>query len=281
MSKKSYRRRQSLAITIIGVVVALFLAYHETNDFTNNADQPIRTSASSPSDQPLAVDSLAKLAVKGRAPKTNYSRSQFGNGWAVWRSCDTRQRILLRDLTDVVLSSDNCTVSSGTLHDPYTAKVISFMRGSGTSSLVQIDHVVALSDAWQKGAQGWTTAKREQLANDDLELLAVDGAANQQKSDGDAATWLPSNKAFRCQYVARQIAVKLKYELWITSAEHDAMQRVLADCPQSTITNTLILVHNSTDDLSQVWHNLSLKPWVLGTPSKIEWARMNEWKIFW
>jgi hypothetical protein len=96
---------------------------------------------------------------------------------------------------------------------------------------VQIDHVVALSNAWQTGAGLLTPEIRQQLANDPLELLAVDGAANQQKSDGDAATWLPSNKAFRCQYVARQVAVKAKYQLWVTSAEKDAITRVLATCP--------------------------------------------------
>ena len=95
---------------------------------------------------------------------------------------------------------------------------------------MQIDHVVALSDAWQKGAQQLSMAMREQLANDPLELLAVDGPANQAKGDGDAATWLPPNKPYRCAYVARQIAVKQKYHLWVTSAERDAMQKILSGC---------------------------------------------------
>ncbi|HEY1712061.1 MAG TPA: HNH endonuclease family protein, partial [Solirubrobacteraceae bacterium] len=72
---------------------------------------------------------------------------------------------------------------------------------------------------------------REAFANDPLELLAVDARANRAKGDGDAATWLPANKAFRCSYVARQVAVKTKYRLWITQAEKDAISRVLATCP--------------------------------------------------
>ena len=119
----------------------------------------------------------------------------------------------------------------GTLHDPYTGKVIAFVRGSGTSSKVQIDHVVALGDAWQKGAQQLSADTRLHLANDPLNLLAVDGPTNQRKGDGDAATWLPPNKAYRCQYVARQVAVKARYHLWVTSAERDAIARVLAGCP--------------------------------------------------
>ena len=177
-----------------------------------------------------AAEALETLEVKGRASKTDYSRMQFGNGWTSVAGCDTRNTILYRDMPDAK-TDENCRVISGTLHDPYTDETISFVRGAETSQLVQIDHVVALSNAWQTGAQGLTETNRIALANDPLNLLAVDGAANQQKSDGDAATWLPSNKPFRCQYVARQIAVKRKYHLWVTSAEKQAITRVLSACP--------------------------------------------------
>jgi hypothetical protein len=120
---------------------------------------------------------------------------------------------------------------SGTLNDPYTGSVVAFTRGETTSQAVQIDHVVALSNAWQTGAQTLTHEQRVAFANDPLELLAVDGEANQQKSDGDAATWLPANKTYRCQYVSRQIAIKAKYQLWVTAAEKEAMLRVLQECP--------------------------------------------------
>ncbi len=177
-----------------------------------------------------AADTLKTIPIKGRAPKTDYSRTQFGDGWAMVRGCDMRNVILHRDLQHASVS-ETCKVISGTLQDPYTGKEIIFKRGADTSGDVQIDHVVALSDAWQKGAQQLTPAERAQLANDPLELLAVEGKANQEKSDGDAATWLPSNTAFRCQYVARQIAVKSKYRLWVAQAEHDAMAKILGNCP--------------------------------------------------
>ncbi len=177
-----------------------------------------------------ALNKLSLLAIKGRAPKTDYTRSQFGDGWTTTGGCDTRNIILNRDLHNVT-TDQACNVVSGVLSDPYTGKTVQFNRGANTSASVQIDHVVALSDAWQKGAQQLTRTVRVALANDPLELLAVDGKANQQKLDGDAATWLPPNKAFRCQYVARQIAVKLKYNLWLTQAEHDAMSGILNSCP--------------------------------------------------
>ncbi|HEY1085457.1 MAG TPA: HNH endonuclease family protein [Candidatus Saccharimonadales bacterium] len=176
-----------------------------------------------------ALRKLGQLAVKGRAPKTGYARAEFGDGWAFVGSCDTRNIILARDLKNEKVSS-SCKVLSGTLDDPYTGKVIEFQRGADTSDDVQIDHVVALSNAWQTGAQQLSFSQRKALANDPLELLAVDGKENQNKSDGDAATWLPSNKTFRCQYVSRQIDVKLKYQLWMTPAEKQAIERVLSAC---------------------------------------------------
>jgi Protein of unknown function (DUF1524)/Excalibur calcium-binding domain len=185
--------------------------------------------------QPLAqtgtaLAALEALPVKGRAPKTGYSRDQFGDGWASVAGCDTRDRILARDLTQkMYVAGDDCRIQSGVLRDPYTAQTIMYVRGG--ASEVDVDHVVALGDAWQKGAQQWSQARREVFANDPLELLAVSSTANRAKGDGDAATWLPSNKRFRCDYVARQIAVKQRYGLWVTPAEHDAMARVLSRCP--------------------------------------------------
>lgn len=183
----------------------------------------------------LASAALEMLPVKGRAPKTGYKRAQFGDGWAKLGNCDTRNLILQRDLKNVVLEDDKCKVRTGALNDPYTGKAIAFARGASTSAVVQIDHVVALSNAWQTGAQQLSAERRVQLANDPLELLAVDGPANQQKGDGDAATWLPSNKPFRCQYIARQIAVKRKYALWVAEPEKAAMARVLSSCPEQVM----------------------------------------------
>lgn len=177
---------------------------------------------------------LESLEVKGRAAKTGYSREQFGQKWKdVDRNgCDTRNDILGRDLVDVQVKpgTRNCKVLRGTLNDPYTGTTITFVRGPQTSPKVQIDHVVALADAWQKGAQQLSTNEREAFANDPLNLLAVDGSSNQQKGASDAATWLPKNKSFRCTYVSRQISVKAKYRLWVTQAEKNAMLEILNKC---------------------------------------------------
>lgn len=183
---------------------------------------------------------LATLPIKGRAPKTGYDRKEFGQRWSDdvnvefgHNGCDTRNDILNRDLTNVTYKpkTRDCVVLSGTLQDPYSAKEIEFQRGP-ESAKVQIDHVVALADAWVKGAQQLSEEERRNFANDPRNLLAVDGRLNQQKGAGDAATWLPPAKSFRCEYVSRQVEVKAAYRLWVTQAEFEAIDRVLNSCPQ-------------------------------------------------
>ncbi len=178
---------------------------------------------------------LATLPVKGRAPRTGYERDRFGQAWAdVDRNgCDQRNDVLARDLEGETFKpgTQDCVVLTGTLADPYSGKTIAFTRGQDTSDDVQIDHVVALSNAWQTGAQQLDEGTRRNFGNDPLNLMAVDGPTNQAKGDGDAATWLPPVRSYRCTYVARQVAVKAKYRLWVTPAERDAINGVLAGCP--------------------------------------------------
>jgi hypothetical protein len=224
-----------IAFAIVGSSLYASLQNHVSKPAVKTTSPPAISTPKATGSNPAtgaAVDKLETLSVKGRAPKTGYSRDQFSAGWADVGNCDTRNYVLGRDLTDVVTkSATDCTVESGTLNDPYTGKVIHFTRGASTSSAVQIDHVVAVSDAWQKGAQQIDVGKRAEFYNDPLNLLAVDGPTNDHKGDSDAATWLPPNKDFRCRYVARQIAVKAKYNLWVTQAEHDAMKNTLVTCP--------------------------------------------------
>lgn len=198
----------------------------------SSARPTVRATTSQPG---TALALLATIPTKGRAPKTGYSRAQFGQAWADvdHNGCDTRNDILHRDLTGITVKAGthDCVVLSGTLADSYSGTSIHFRRGVRTSTAIQIDHVVALSDAWQKGAQQLPMGRRVALANDPFNLLAVSGPLNEQKGDGDAATWLPPNKAFRCQYVARQVAVKSRYHLWMTPAEHSATESILKRCP--------------------------------------------------
>ncbi len=203
------------------VVFLLSIAIYAPQSFSNT------TYAQSYED---SISTLNSLEVKGRAPKTGYSRAQFPHWSDLDRNgCDARNDILKRDLTEVVfkVGTRDCKVLSGVLLDPFSKKVLTF---TSIKSAVDIDHVVALSNAWQTGAVYFDRNIRSQIANDPLNLLAVDAKLNRQKGDGDAATWLPPNKAFRCEYVSRQVSVKAKYALWVTPPEKEAILRVLSNC---------------------------------------------------
>jgi len=234
------RRAGRLCIAILGI--AILVAAVSTG--CAELPQITITLPAAPTDAPTgppapatgdAAAALAALPVKGRAPKTGYDRDQFGRRWAdIDRNgCDQRNDVLARDLTEGTYEAGtrDCVMLTGVLVDPYTGRTMPFTRGEDTSDDVQIDHVVALSNAWQTGAQQLDGAARELFANDPLNLLAVEGAVNGSKGDGDAATWLPPDRGYWCRYVARQVAVKATYGLWVTPPERDAITRVLGGCP--------------------------------------------------
>lgn len=233
--KLKYRtKRLTFVIAIVAALVGII--YANPASYEEKIVTPAVAESSQNEDSThssvLAKEVLEQLEIKGRAPKTGYNREEFYKTWPKIEGCSLRQRIIRREVGEsAVLDSDQCTVLSGEFDEPYTGSHLVFHEKSEFSKGIQIDHVVALSDAWQKGAQNKTAEERYNIATDPLNLLAVDSSANQGKSDGDAATWLPPNKSFRCQYVARQVSVKAKYQLWVTQAEHDAIANILESCP--------------------------------------------------
>jgi hypothetical protein len=180
-----------------------------------------------------ALTLAKRLPVKGRAPRTGYSRARFGPAWfdADHNGCDTRHDMLRRDLVKRVAKAGTggCVTASGDLSDPYTGSVLHLRPGRPDG--IDVDHVVSLGDAWQTGARSWSAQRRLTFANDPLNLLATSATANRSKGDSDAASWLPPRRSYRCAFVARQTAVKTKYHLWATSAERAALVKVLTGCP--------------------------------------------------
>lgn len=217
------------ALALIAIWLILNPASYQPEQLSASSDDNSSVEINS-SDQTLAINVLETIEIKGRAPKTGYKRTEFYTTWPTIDGCNLRQRIIKREVGDSA-KLDGCDVVAGTFVEPYTGETREYHSKSEFSKNIQIDHIVALSDAWQKGAQNLSSEQRFELATDPLNLVAADSQANQQKSDGDAATWLPKNKAFRCQYVARQVSVKKKYSLWVTQAEHDAIKDILNTCP--------------------------------------------------
>ena len=179
-----------------------------------------------------AASALATLPVKGRAPKTGYTREQFGQAWADvdHNGCDTRNDVLHRDLTAIQVrpGTHDCVVVAGTLADPYTGTTVAFTKAE--ASKVQIDHVVPLAAAWTQGAAAWTTARREQFANDPANLIATESGPNESKGDDTADQWVPPATAFGCTYARVIVTVKQRYALTVTQAELAALGRLLGTC---------------------------------------------------
>jgi hypothetical protein len=232
-----------VGLFVLGIGVAIWLHFHE-----EPAAEPSKSAAGPSTSQPAvrppgspAFDAarvtLDRLPVKGWERVTDFARWRFGEAWSDdvnvefgHNGCNTRDDILRRDLTDLVVRAGTCYAQTGVLHDPYTGQIIVFTRGPATSDAVQIDHVVSLADAWYKGAREWDDQRRRDFANDPRNLLAVGGKANFDKAFRDATGWLPTNEGFRCEFVTRQIDVKAAYGLWLSANEKRAMRDVLARC---------------------------------------------------
>ncbi|TMS53887.1 HNH endonuclease family protein [Mycobacterium sp. DBP42] len=188
------------------------------------------------------VDLLAGVPqIPVRVRGNDYRRAAFGESWDDDNSapgghngCDTRNDILNRDLVDktsVAIKRCPAAVATGTLHDPYTNAVVSFVRGNQTGASVQIDHIVPLALAWDLGARDWPDDLRLRFANDPANLLAVAGKANQDKGDQEPAHWMPPNRAFWCQYAVQFVEVLRGYALPVDTASAVVLRDAAGTCP--------------------------------------------------
>lgn len=249
------RRRRALAAVLAAAVLAAvggLLTWQQRSDRAAGPSptwraEPTAASSPDPGADPgvgpgagrvdLARAQLERLPVRGWDRTSDFRRSQFGEAWSDdvnvefgHNGCNTRDDILRRDLRELVVRPMTCYAQSGTLEDPYTGVRIDFVRGPQTSNSVEIDHVVSLADAWYKGARAWDPQRRLDFANDPRNLLAVSPQANFDKAFRDAASWLPPNPAFRCEFAARQVEVKTAYGLWLSAKEKSALSDLLARC---------------------------------------------------
>ncbi|GAA1866917.1 HNH endonuclease family protein [Myceligenerans crystallogenes] len=223
-------KRKALQVTLVVVAVLVLIG----NFVIRSSGDDLAPAEGA---QGSALAALSELEIAEWEDEDGYDRDDFGTAWKDVddNSCDTRNDILARDLEGEEFSEgETCEIATGTLEDPYTGQEIDFERGP-QSGEVQIDHIVALKNAWVTGAHAWDEAERELIANDPLNLIASDGPANMGKGASDASEWLPENEGYHCEYIASQVAVKLKYELWVTGPEHEAMTDVLSECPDQPL----------------------------------------------
>lgn len=221
-------------------VLAVVVAYQVVASAGSHANE-VRARAGVPTVQ-AGADLLAGIAVvPRRIHRYDYLRGAYGDAWdddndapGGHNGCDTRDDILNRDLVDkTYVSTKRCpdAVATGTLHDPYSNTTVTFHRGPKTGESVQIDHIVPLALAWDSGAFGWPFAQRLRFANDPANLLAVQGQANQDKSDAQPALWMPANAAFWCQYAIAYLGVLRGYALPVDQPSAEVLRKAAATCP--------------------------------------------------
>lgn len=189
-----------------------------------NAGSASATPPNIPSEA-TARSELAALRVAADGSSDGYSRDLFPHWNTVSGSCNTRETVLRRDGSNVVVGSD-CYPDSGSWYSPYDGATWSL------ASDVDIDHIVPLSNAWRTGARGWTQSRRTQFANDlsNPQLIAVTDNVNSAKGDQTPATWKPSRTAYWCTYAKMWVRTKYRYTLTVNSAEKSALTTMLDRC---------------------------------------------------
>ncbi|MFE2281739.1 HNH endonuclease family protein [Streptomyces sp. NPDC059454] len=214
MSKFYARRQLSIVAAFTGLIASVGLF----NGPTASAALPTPVSAST------ARSYLSTLTVTAE-DRTGYNRDLFPHWITQSGTCNTRETVLKRDGSGVVTDS-SCASTSGSWYSPYDGATWS------AASDVDIDHLVPLAEAWDSGADSWTTSRRQSFANDLTrpQLLAVTDNVNQSKGDQDPATWMPSRTAYRCTYVRAWVQVKYYYGLSVDPSEKSALQNHLASC---------------------------------------------------
>ncbi|ERF72955.1 hypothetical protein EPUS_05036 [Endocarpon pusillum Z07020] len=204
------------------ILLPLFLSILNTNASPIPAPAPVPPNIPSGS---TARSQLAALRVAPVGSQTGYSRDLFPHWSTQSGTCNTREVVLKRDGTNVVQDS-SCAATSGRWYSPFDGAVWT------QASDVDIDHMVPLSNAWKSGASSWTTARREQFANDlsNPQLIAVTDDVNQAKGDKGPEDWRPPLTSYYCTYAAMWVKVKYEYNLSVNSAEKSTLQSMLSGC---------------------------------------------------
>lgn len=177
---------------------------------------------------PAALDVLENITIAEDHPMDGYDReTQFApSGWTdtTGNGCTTREDILARDLDQNTIVTDDCTVEYGQITDAYSGTTIEHNNGS---SQVDIEHVVAVGQAWRNGAHAWDNDTRQQFYQDQENLIAVSASENQAKGSKDASEYLPEDQSSYCQFAASTVYIKDKYDLNMNPAEHQTLEGIL------------------------------------------------------
>lgn len=204
------------------------LFFATTEPPPSGAQKPaVRTDAVEETSGDLILRLLSYVRVADPV-ELGYSRDLFRH-WidADRNGCDTRKEVLLEEAIDTPLVLGNCKLDAGSWYSEYDGLVFE------DSSKLDIDHFIPLKEAWESGADRWSSQRREEFANDlgfPGSLIAVSATTNRSKSDRDPAQWLPTNEAYRCTYLITWLEVKIRWNLAVDQLEASSIIREAKDC---------------------------------------------------
>ena len=175
-----------------------------------------------------AIDSL-KIADEIR---TGYVRTKFKHWVGVGSGCDSRKSVIISEAVVKPVVEKGCVIKGGEWLSIYDLVKVT------EAGKLDVDHMVPLAEAWDSGASTWDDLKREKYANDQTDprhLIAVTGPSNRSKSDQDPAEWMPTNKAYHCEYIANWVSIKVRWALSIDRKEKTALIANLKGCKATKI----------------------------------------------
>ncbi len=162
-----------------------------------------------------------------------YSRDSLPTDWKDLdgNGCNTREDILKKYTSEYTGRFDGCKIKSGKFYDYYNGKFLRYDKSVDTGGGIQIDHIVAIGNAWISGGYKWGKDEWISYINDEEVLIPTSSKTNREKSDKDITEWKPANNSYLCTYAEKQVEIKDKYKLTVTEKEKAELKSILNnDC---------------------------------------------------
>jgi hypothetical protein len=183
-----------------------------------------------------ALTALNTLKVADEV-RTGYKREQFKHWVGVGNGCDSRKAVIISEAIVKPIVDKKCAITGGKWLSIYDNATVT------EAGKLDVDHMVPLAESWDSGASAWDAKKREMYANDQTDLrhlIAVTGASNRSKSDRDPTDWLPTNKAYVCEYLTNWVSIKVRWSLSVDKKEKNAITTGLKPCKKTAFSITPI-----------------------------------------
>jgi hypothetical protein len=169
--------------------------------------------------------------------RTGYKRDNFKHWISAGNGCDSRKAVIISEAIVKPTVEKGCVIKGGEWLSVYDLVKVT------EATKLDVDHMVPLAEAWDSGAQSWDAKRRQMYANDQTDprhLIAVTGSSNRSKSDQDPADWMPTNKAYACEYLTNWVSIKVRWALSVDKKEKEFIATNLKTCKNTKFSVVLV-----------------------------------------